>query len=448
MPGVPLPQQWPHGPSNPLQAAADCGSFKTAANLLASGAFDIDQGNEVGWTPLMMASRGGYPRIVRMLLNKGAQLWITDDLGYTALHWSAMAGHLAVTKMLVDAGAPLEAATKQNHCTPLDCAAETGCAASVTALLEAGSNLNTRRSDGATPLYTAAWNGNVGAVWLLLFAKADPLLTCASDSGKERFLPLDVAAQNGHREVVHELIRQVGIDECGGSSGGENALRQAALFSRLDIMAILTDAGVVDTGLALVVAAGYGGEAPLKFLLEQARARKTTDRVAYMNTLNGVGLTSLLDGIQRCRPRVVRLLVEAGADTTSPVLICNQPGAGDFHITPLGLTMCLLGGRSAKPLTMEKLNKLEVIRRLLLREEAVHAVSWLWPSDIPTIVHATAKGTSRTTATSTAATPLIMLMMRRRTRGRKGPLAALLRYSWKVETLTGMENEPLRPLTL
>ncbi|CAB1113190.1 unnamed protein product [Ectocarpus sp. CCAP 1310/34] len=434
MPRVPRPQQRPRGPSNRLHAAAECGSFEATATVLASGAFDIDQGNEYGWTALMLASRGGYARIVGMILNKGAQVSITNDHGATALHWSAMAGHLAVTKMLVEAGAPVEATTTQHLCTPLHYAADNGCAASVTTLLEAGANLNSRRSDGATPLYTAAWKGNVDAARLLLLAKADPLLTTVPDPSGRTFLPLDAAAENGHPEVVNELIRQVGIDGCGGSSGGVRALQQAAQFKNLNIMVILTNAGVVDTGLALVVAAGYGGETPLKFLLEQARARKTMDEAAYVNTRDRGGVTPLLWGIQHYRPRVVRLLVEAGADTTSPVAVRNQLGGDDVSITPLGLTMnpvrdkVKVVGRG--PASPEQLHKLEAIRRLLLRVEAVHAVSWLWPSDISTITRAAARGTDRTTAISTAVT-LPMLVTRRRARGRKVPLAALLRYSSK-----------------
>lgn len=40
----------------------------------------------------------------------------------------------------------------------------------------------------------------------------------------------------------------------------------------MSIVEILTDAGVVDTGQALVVAAARGGEAAVKFLLQQREA--------------------------------------------------------------------------------------------------------------------------------------------------------------------------------
>lgn len=148
MPQVPHPQQRPRGPTNYLHAAAAAGSFETAAAGLASGALDINQADAKGWTALMIASRQGHSRIVRMFLDKGAEVLITEDRGYTALHQSAIAGHRAVTKMLVEAGAPLEVSTKQRLCTPLHLAALNGCAASTTTLLDAGANRNSRRFDG------------------------------------------------------------------------------------------------------------------------------------------------------------------------------------------------------------------------------------------------------------------------------------------------------------
>lgn len=56
---------------------------------------------------------------------------------------------------------------------------------------------------------------------------------------------------------------------------GVNALAQAAQEQQIDVMTILTDAGVVDTGLALTTAARWGGVASVKFLLHQQRERLT-----------------------------------------------------------------------------------------------------------------------------------------------------------------------------
>lgn len=73
----------------------------------------------------------------------------------------------------------------------------------------------------------------------------------ASTQGRWKTVPLDAAAENGHSDVARELIQQCGIDGCGGDTRGVSALKLAAQQQHLDFMALLTGAGVVDTGAAL-----------------------------------------------------------------------------------------------------------------------------------------------------------------------------------------------------
>lgn len=113
------------------------------------------------------------------------------------------------------------------------------------ALIEVGADPNSRMVNGATPLYVAAQQGNMNTVKFLL------------------------RAELGHSEVVRGMMQEVGIEGCGGASGGVNALLRAVSNQHVDIMAVLHDAGVVDNGGSLVVAAGYGHEACVKFLLQQ-----------------------------------------------------------------------------------------------------------------------------------------------------------------------------------
>lgn len=91
--------------------------------------------------------------------------------------------------------------------------------------------------------------------------------------GGGKCVPLEAAAQHGHAAVVVELIQQLGIKGCGGASGGVEALGQAAQNDRVDVLAILTEAGVVDTGRALTGAAIYSREVSVKFLLHHKQER-------------------------------------------------------------------------------------------------------------------------------------------------------------------------------
>ena len=81
------------------------------------------------------------------------------------------------------------------------------------------------------------------------------------------------------------------------------------------------------------------------------------------------------------------MLVAAGADTKSAVRVTGSDAEEISNETPLDTTnRCIRAKRLAgKEATEEQLNRLEGIRRLLLRVDAAHAVSWLWHNDVPMI---------------------------------------------------------------
>ena len=393
--------------------------------LLTRGSVDIDQGDPGGATPLMFAAHRGYLRVVRILLKKGANMFIQTDKGYTAVHSSVREGHLAVTKLLVKAGADLEAATSTG-CTPLHTAASRGYPEIASVLIEAGANPNSCMLDGVTPMFAAGTEGHVVVIKVLLRAQADPLLpgVCRS-SGIKRF-PLDMAAENGHSGVVRELLRQVGIEGCGGDSGGVDALELAAQEQHIEIMGMLMGAGVVDTGATVLISAAEDGRvAAAKILLQQGKL-STRDEDAYINARCSSGRTALTRAICGTFPRIVRLLVDAGADTTSVVRFTDTDGEVVFDDTPLALTVLYLRSRrmGQEKITEEGLYQLEAIHRLLMQEEAVHAVSWLWPSDIP--CDTIAESTGRTKATSSPFTSMLPIL-RQRARRRGVLVAALFR---------------------
>lgn len=220
----------------------------------------------MGCSALVYAASFGYTRIVAILLGKGASTSVVTDDGSTALHLAAQAAHLAVVRMLLKAGADLKARTEQGFTALHLLSGERGHVEVMTVLIEAGANPHKTSYDGTTPRYLAATTRRLDPVKVLLRAKASPLLTAMHPSGKT-YVPLDTAAQYGHLNMVRELMKEFGIRGCGGATGGVDALYMAAQDQRLEIMKLLADAGVVDTGIALAGAAGYGREGSVKFLL-------------------------------------------------------------------------------------------------------------------------------------------------------------------------------------
>src|SRR5687767_215354 len=70
-----------------LVSAASSGFQQDVLDALAGGA-DIDYQGEIRWTPLMWAVHGGELSVVRILLQRGANVHLRDKEGNTALHHS------------------------------------------------------------------------------------------------------------------------------------------------------------------------------------------------------------------------------------------------------------------------------------------------------------------------------------------------------------------------
>lgn len=389
----------------------------------------IDQGTPTGCTALIIAAGEGHPRVVRALLKKGANFWVTADGGGSALHAASHQGHLAVAIELVKAGAALEQKDSRGK-TPLHVATIEGRWGVMRMLIEAGANADSREVEGSTPLYSAAWQGHMDAIKVLLRAKADPLLQRTNSSSGMTSVPLDAAALNGHCEAVKELVQQLGIMGCGGASGGAHALKLAAEINRADIMGVLTGAGVIDsTGIALIVAAEFCHEAAVKCLVAH-HGGKNGSGFRYTNHRSKTGRTALFNAIifSRPSPRIVRLLVDAGADATTTVRVLDASG-GLTNTTPLGLTADLLrknemGGKDASE---ERRHRLEAIRRLLLRLEAVHARSWLWWSgDASLGVHTAEKSVTK----KAPSVPLVSMLPVLRLRASKNGVVLVPLFRW------------------
>ncbi|CAN0048152.1 unnamed protein product [Hapterophycus canaliculatus] len=413
-----LPRKWPRGPKNKLHKAAKAGSAARTTALLASGSIDIDEGDPDGWTPLIFAAGMGHSKVVLILLENGANLSVAANDDLTALLVSAQGGHLEATTILIKAGADL-AAVDARGATSLHRAACQGCPKVVKALVEAGADVDCRMCDGATALFAAAHQGHAAAVRVLLRANANPV----------------VAALNGHSDTVREFVQEVGIDRCGGASSCVGALRLASEGQYVDTMAILLGAGVSDTGEALMIAAGYGREASVKFLLEELESEPAR-RSAYASARGSYGRTPLITSIDAgggrpCSLRVVRMLLNAGADTASTITFKTMEGFVVHNVTPLAFTTNILRDKKIgeKPATEEQLSQLQVVRRLFLQEEAIHASSWLWQHDVLRGTRP-ADGARSASKAVPASTSLRMTLPIQRRRAKRRDVVLLALFRW------------------
>jgi ankyrin repeat protein len=138
-----------------IHTAARGGNLAEIKKQLAWGA---NPNSKTFWykdTPLIVAAAYGHTEVVKLLLEKGAQVNMGNEGGETALHYAARHGHTKVMRILLEHGA--DPKSKGTGCgTPLQWAVRGGQRQSVKTLLDYGVDINQRGTDGETALSTAA----------------------------------------------------------------------------------------------------------------------------------------------------------------------------------------------------------------------------------------------------------------------------------------------------
>ncbi|CAM9460620.1 unnamed protein product, partial [Hapterophycus canaliculatus] len=230
---------------------------------------DVDERDPSGATALTLAARKSHSQVVRILLDPWCLHVDIRSKRYYRSSRGGCSGHvlIAVTKTPAEAEVDFEATFTMGQ-TPLFLAACTGHAGTIRVLAEAGANPDACLlvPDGKTALLMACREGSLDVVVELLRAKADPLLHASRH-------PCPIGCGGGdycrHSEVVSAMIQLVGIEGCGGVSGGQQALRLAVYNDDIAVAKILTSARVRDAGEALMTTILTGSGALLKFLLQQ-----------------------------------------------------------------------------------------------------------------------------------------------------------------------------------
>ncbi len=154
------------------------------------------------------ASAAGDERRVRELLDADpAQVRAHALDGWTALHLAAHFRHPRVVELLLARGADVNLRSRNNHDnTPLHAALAGGADAGlVRRLIDAGVAVDARQGGGYTGLHEAASIGSEENVRLLLAAGADA--AARTDDGKT---PGDLAIEQGHAAIGRLLTERLG----------------------------------------------------------------------------------------------------------------------------------------------------------------------------------------------------------------------------------------------
>jgi ankyrin repeat protein len=176
------------------------GGYVDVMNELFSVTDNLEKPDARACTPLLQAAIGGHLNATLKLLDRGASPNSTSLDGSTAVHFAARIGQIVAVEGLMKAGAD------QNACNlagvaPLHFAAEGGFADVVALLLKYDAPVGKKTVNGDTPLHLAVTSGHLSTCQILLRFKANP--TSPNNFG---LTPLHLASREGYLPIVKLLF--------------------------------------------------------------------------------------------------------------------------------------------------------------------------------------------------------------------------------------------------
>ena len=333
----------------PLHISAAEGNLEATKALVEGGAL-LNKGNRYGNTPLILAARNGKLEVFRYLTEIGADINILD-VGSTVLHHAALSGSAEFIKILLDKGMSVDL-TNVDHSTPLHFSAAFGNLETMKALVAGGAALNNTNKDGDTPLLSAAIRGEIDVFRYLTEIGADINIRDAkgrtavhhaaiSDSVEiikillnkgmpvdltdaEDYTPLHLSAFYGNLEATKLLVER-GSPLNNANKVGDTPLLLAANKGQREVFRYLTeiDADInirdVDISTALHHAAISGSVEIIKILLDKGMSVDLTNA----EDSTPIHLSALHGNLE-----ATTLLVERGA----PLNIANKYGCTPLHL--------------------------------------------------------------------------------------------------------------------
>ncbi|KAJ4432070.1 hypothetical protein ANN_20684 [Periplaneta americana] len=184
-----------------LHEAAEHGQLKLVQFLVERGADIEARDDEYNRTALMWAAERGELPVIKFLIDKQADINTHDKWSNTALQLASQNGKLDVFKFLI------QHASMPNNV--MHCAAESGNIDFVIHLLDSGLEIDCRNDYQETPLWRAAWFGQLKVTELLCKRGADVDAKCSvySQSCGLAYTPLHAAVRGGYLEVVQCLVQ-------------------------------------------------------------------------------------------------------------------------------------------------------------------------------------------------------------------------------------------------
>ncbi|GEM_PF-2064727 len=296
--------------NSPLQLAAWAGRTSIVKLLLDRNAnIEIGAGKDPYGTPLHMAACVGDVEVAQILLARGANINAVNNLSKTPLAFAADRNKMAMAHFLIEHHADFRGA--------LHNAASEGHAEMVRLLIDAGANVDEQYAGAGSALNTAAERGDLEMVKLLL--ERDAKTTTVNEDG---FTPLHQAAfcrdKTRHAAYLQiaDLLLQHGAKIEARSRAGYTALHRA-INSNANLKMIMY---LLNHGADIKAQINYGGT-PLHMACYALRAdivKLLLDHGADLNPADKQGGTPAHYLLAEKRPGaadILKILRDRGLQT-------------------------------------------------------------------------------------------------------------------------------------
>jgi len=244
--------------------------------------------NKDGYTPLHLAAAFGKTNMVKLLINRGANIKAKTKEGITPLYSAASSGKVKILDLLIKKGADPNSRNKHGK-TPLFAAVESGNGRVVAFLIKNGVNINLKDKYGNTPYTIARKYGN------------DEIISLLSGGGEN--IDINMAAMEGDFELVKKILsKNPGTINNVEKETGFTPLHQAMTYGWEEMAEYLILKGADpniqdkygDTALHLA-----GSAKEVKLLLKKG---------ARINLKNKKGLTPLESAVKQKNKEKVEIL--------------------------------------------------------------------------------------------------------------------------------------------
>ncbi|XP_067669900.1 ankyrin repeat domain-containing protein 50-like [Haliotis asinina] len=279
--------------NNILHVACIGGHVEMVELVISQGMVDINNLGQYGMTPAMMAAGCQYIEVLKFLVEKEADLSLTDNDSNNILHLACIGGHLEVVKFVLSLNivdihtkgqhqqTPIRMVDIRKHRPVFDLLVSKG--ADLSQVDDKGENIlhvacleghldlvkdivtndrvdvNSRGRYGRTPVMKAAEKGHMDVLNLLISKGGDVTLTDENDNNI-----LHVACIGGHVEMVkHIVAAKVADIDSRGQYGRTPVLMAAGAGHMVVVETLVRDGADMnlrdDDGNNILHVASYGG---------------------------------------------------------------------------------------------------------------------------------------------------------------------------------------------